>query len=343
MLPWALQIHGHGGNILVGGESAVGLRPTGRKHWRLDVERMAPRHERAGFTLVEMLVVIGIISILAGITIPAITGQTRAARRINCASNLSQIGKGLYTYMDNWDRMFIANRPAGVSPQRKTASGAAIATFVAAGYDDLSPLWGVPTARVERTGSTFEFIPVWTSRFVGDIRAFNCPSTRDVAGTLPEPTGEEWGDTFRPGWWHWKEIRYKRSGSTLVYTWNTGTSKYDVTAGTPDPRPRLSYEYNGEFNPSMQYTGINPSLAWLAHDEDANNENTNDVLRLKKYETIALTKDSNHGKTGGNMLFLDGRVEWIAAMNWIERVTNGIREWERITNWKLPDAFLGIP
>jgi len=307
------------------------------------VSPTTPR-DRAGFTLVEMLVVIGIIMLLAGITIPAITGQTRAARRVNCTNNLRSIGEGLFTYMGNWDRMFIANRPAAVSPQRKTATGAAITSFVAAGYDDLSPLWGVPTTRVKRTGSTFTHIPVLTGRFVGDIRAFNCPSTRDVAGTLPEPpAAEQWGDTFRLGWWHWPEISYKRSGASLVYTWNTGTSKYDVTAGTPAIKPRLSYEYIGEFNPSMQYTGINPSLAWLAHDDDGNNENTNDVLRLKKYDALALTKDSNHAKTGGNMLFLDGRVEWITAMDWVPHVTNGIREWERITSWRLPDAFLGIP
>ena len=308
------------------------------------MKAMNPRRRRAGFTLIEMLVVIAIIMLLAGITVPAITSQTRAARRINCANNLSQIGKGLFAYMVNWDRMFISNRPPAISPQRTTPSGANLATFTIAGYDNLSPLWGVPTTRLTRAGSTFTRTPLWSTRFVGDIRAFNCPSTRDIAGVIPEPpAAERWGDDVRPGWWFWKEICHKSSGMDLTYTWNSSISRYDVTATTPTIRPRLSYEYCGEFGPNMQYTGINPSRAWLAHDDDANNENTADVLRLKDYKDFALTKDSNHGKTGGNMLFLDGRVEWVNTMNWIDRVTNGISEWELTTNWKIPDALLGIP
>ncbi len=51
------------------------------------------------FTLVEMIVVIGIISLLMGLLLPSIIGARESARRTQCRSNLSEIGKALQMYM----------------------------------------------------------------------------------------------------------------------------------------------------------------------------------------------------------------------------------------------------
>lgn len=53
---------------------------------------------KSGFTLVELLLVIVIISILAAISTTGIRGAREKARQTNCMSNLRQIGVAIVTY-----------------------------------------------------------------------------------------------------------------------------------------------------------------------------------------------------------------------------------------------------
>lgn len=72
----------------------------------------------AGFTLVEVLVVVAIVGMLAGMLLPAVSAAREASRRVQCRSHQRQIGLGVLGFEAAW-RVFPASgwtRPGPGNP-----------------------------------------------------------------------------------------------------------------------------------------------------------------------------------------------------------------------------------
>jgi prepilin-type N-terminal cleavage/methylation domain-containing protein/prepilin-type processing-associated H-X9-DG protein len=87
--------------------------------WVQAALRLLPKATERGFTLVELLVTIAIISVLMCLLLPAVQQAREASRRMSCANNLKELGLGLHQFHDTHNAFPPGNvqgpyAPAGV-------------------------------------------------------------------------------------------------------------------------------------------------------------------------------------------------------------------------------------
>src|SRR4051794_23938520 len=59
------------------------------------------RRRCGAFTLIELIVVIGILAVLLALLMPAVRSARESARTLRCAAQLRQIGQGIFGYAAN--------------------------------------------------------------------------------------------------------------------------------------------------------------------------------------------------------------------------------------------------
>jgi prepilin-type N-terminal cleavage/methylation domain-containing protein/prepilin-type processing-associated H-X9-DG protein len=146
------------------------------------------RMRRAGFTLVELLVVITIIGMLVALLLPAISAARESGRRTLCTDNLKQIGLALVAFHEE----------TGAFPPGYRAAGAYVdgATDTMPGWSWAAYILPYLEERQVYKGIHFE-LPVESPQNAAAIqtgmKTFVCPS--DTVPTAPFPVTDGFGNT----------------------------------------------------------------------------------------------------------------------------------------------------
>jgi len=130
----------------------------------------------SSFTLIEMLVVIAIIAILAGLLLPALARAREESRRKSCNSNLGQIGKACVTYQEPNGDYF----PAFLQGWYTDAPWTAINTEY--GMPNMIPLafWSPMTVQgADNNKQPMPSLACLYPAYIDNVKVFGCPSTSD--------------------------------------------------------------------------------------------------------------------------------------------------------------------
>src|SRR5689334_11012830 len=104
------------------------------------------RPNRAGLTLLELLVVVAIIGVLISLMLPAVQQVRAAAARTQCANNLRQLGLALHHYHNAY----------GALPPALVCSGTNVMDAEVTGFT-----YVLPFLEQDNTFRTYDFEDPW--------------------------------------------------------------------------------------------------------------------------------------------------------------------------------------
>lgn len=146
------------------------------------------RTARSAFTLIELLVVIAIIGVLIGLLLPAVQNVRAAAARMQCQSNLHQLGTALHNYHD----------AEGCFPHGLLVAQPRVANAEATGFTRLLPY--IEQQSIYRIYSFKEpwFAPANWDAVGVEVKLFLCPANRSSGYIDFAPIAAQWNWSLPP-------------------------------------------------------------------------------------------------------------------------------------------------